>query len=67
MSKTTFTTIEANKNLKGLTLQEAQKWVKIATEDFERRLKLGGTQGTSKALAMRKANQEMIGRRPYER
>lgn len=64
--ETPFNIDDAHINLKNLTPELALRWVKIATDDYFRRMKLGATEEFAKSFAKRRANTEIMGRRPYE-
>jgi len=66
MRENPFNANDANKNLKNITADQAQTWVRCANADYHRRRKLGGGVGMCKELAQRSANKEILKDRPYD-
>jgi len=67
MSETAFNTNDAHNNLKNIDDEQAQQWVRIANDDFVRRMSIdGATEAQCKQFASKFANQKLIGKRPYE-
>lgn len=64
-AKSIFQPGDAHRNLRNITDEQALLWVKIATEDYERRIKMGAGEGIARGLAQKTANVKVIGKRCY--
>lgn len=66
MKKAIFGIADAHRNLINLTESMAEKWVRLASEDYERRISLGVSSVQAKTFAERHANSQVMRSRPYE-
>lgn len=60
-----FTKQLAHQQLVNLSDAQAEKWVKLAEDDYVRRLNLGATEKNARDLAVKHANVKLIGNRAY--